>query len=96
LPSMVLAGESLRCFVAGAADQQLHFRVSLEGIDGHDRPGHAAFRQTADPHIDAPSVNSPGLCDKPIVQWVEKLRVARMGTASRPVDDLGGSDQCVR
>lgn len=79
MPSLVVTGEGLLCFGAGATDQQLHFRVPLEDIDRHDYPRHAALRETSHPLVNAASITRPGLRHGAIVERLADIRVSRMG-----------------
>jgi hypothetical protein len=97
LPSLGMASQRLRCFLAGTTDQQLHFRIALERIHGHDYARHAALRKTADPHINAAAITSSGLGQEAVIQRIANVWVLRMGAALRPVDDdLRGGNQVVR
>jgi hypothetical protein len=92
-----MAGQRLVGFFTSATDQQLHFRVALERIDGHDRSRHAALRETAQPDIDVAGITRFGLCQEAVVQRIANIRVQRMCTTARPVKAyLRVRDQGVR
>ena len=97
MPPPVMPGQRMLGVLTSAAAQQLHFRVALERIDGHDCPRHTPLGETIDPHIYAAAITSSGLCQEAVVQRIANIRVLRMCATLRSVNaDIRVRDQVVR